>query len=219
MNKNCLIFGAGSKFGADLSNNLAKQNNNVYRVTSTPKGQSGEIEIDWQTCDFVFVEKILRGLPVIDLVVFNQNFCQTPEIIDLSINKPKSWKQGQAWVQSHFVNCVLPCQVLTSLIIDGKFTNASIALWMLSGIIYNDQDTKLLGYLNQKRLNKDIIKSASQNNSIGKFIGLDPGSLTAQNRDEKSKVLATFLTNGVPNSLFYRFNHDATLVETHDRLN
>lgn len=218
MSKTCLIFGGGSKFGADLCNSLSNKGYNVYKVTSTPMGRANEIQIDWQTCNFMFVEKMLKCLPAMDLVVFNQNFYQTPEIIDLTLTKPNSWKQGQAWIQSHFVNCVLPCQVLTSLISDGKFTNASVALWMLSGIILDDQNTKLLGYFNQKRLNKDIIKSVSQNNHIGKFIGILPGSFTELNQSLKAEVLANFLAQDIPESLYYRFNQDCTMIEPDDYL-
>lgn len=214
MNKNCLIFGGGSKFGLSLSKKLSEVGYDLYNVTSNPSDSSKDIVVDWHKCDFIFVERLLSNLPVIDLVIFNQNFCQIPEMIDLTVGKLRFWKQNQNWIQSHFINSILPCQVLSTLSLDGKFTDSSLAVWMLSKVILDDHDDKHLGYRAQKRLNKDIIKNISKNNP-GRFMGFDPGVVDPINRDLKAQTLVEYLITDMQKGLFYQFNKDYTAVIEH----
>jgi hypothetical protein len=215
MNKNFLIFGGGSKFGLKLAQEL-DLGGNVFVVSSTQGESPGRFYIDWLSCDFMSVEKILKSIPKIDIVIFNQNYCHVPETIDFSMPKPLQWKQGRHWAQAHFVNSLLPCQVLNSLIVDGKFDSTSMAVWMLSGAITNDQNT-MLGYRAQKMLNAQIVRSASRNNP-GQYVGFDPGTLSAENQLVKARLLAEFLQGPKPSSLYYEFNPDLTAVIAHEKI-
>lgn len=216
MNKNFLIFGGGSKFGLHLTNRLETAGCRVYVVSSSLPESQHRFHMDWLTCDFMSVEKILKQISQVDVVIFNQNYHHVPEIINLSMAKPLQWQQGRHWTQAHFVNNVLPCQVLNSLCVDGKFTDRSLAVWMLSGVVIEDHKN-MLGYRAQKMLNAQIIKSVREN-SAGNFIGFDPGTITTVNQIQKAQALVDFLLFKSPSESCYQFTTDLTGVVPHSML-
>lgn len=215
MNKTCLIFGGGSKFGAELVENLRNNDCRVYVVSSSENNSDDDFKIDWTTCDFMDVERLLKKIPKLDAVFFNQNFREIPETMDFNIPRPMMWKLGKNWMQAHFVNSIMPCQVLNTLIADKKFTNNSLAIWMLSGAVYKNISKSLIGYQSQKILNKEIVKSADVLNP-GKYIGFDPGKISTENSQKKSKLLADFiLKNATGDESFYQFDDEVNNIIPH----
>ena len=218
MNKNCLIFGGGSKFGLDLSHQLVDQSYTVYSVSSTPTSRLQTLLIDWKKCDLNSVDKLLECVPTVDLLIFNQNFSETTNNIDFTESRTKTWIEIQKWKQAHYVNSLLPYQVLNNLVISSKFNNTSTAVWILSMAINKTTIDSSLGYKAQKYLNKEMVRHASNDKNPGHYIGFDPGRLTSENRVQKATTLTNFLKNNDFESLYYKFDDKFQNVIVHNSL-
>jgi hypothetical protein len=142
--KNALIIGCGSLYGKDLSESLQNKSYNIYGISSTATPDLNVLTVDWNTCGIPDFEKFLRKLPCIDLIVFNQN---SPALTD-NYNKLSSvdifevWKRAKKWSQSHYVNCILPTQLLHTLVLTNKVNDRTCVAWMLSNSMFGkDQQT------------------------------------------------------------------------------
>jgi hypothetical protein len=193
--KNAFIVGCGSKFGADLLDSLQTQGFTVYGISGSEINNPNILTVDWQTCGIADIEKFLRGLPVLDLIIFNQN---SPALTDDCINLTSNisimevWRRSEQWKQSHYINCVLPLHCLHTL--NNKLTNNSIILWVLSFSMFTiDAPTD---YIGQKYQNYITMKQFAKINSQI-YLGICPGTLVDDNREKKSMTVVNFLINNI----------------------
>lgn len=218
MNKKCLLFGGGSKFGSVLSQQLAEQGYTVYSISSTANTDPHTLLIDWKNCNLKSVDQLLDHVPAIDLLIFNQNFSDTTNGINLTESKTKVWMEIHKWQQAHYVNSLLPYQVLSNLVKASKFNSNSTAVWMLSMAFNKITSDSNIGYKAQKYLNKEMVRYATQGENPGHYIGFDPGSLNYENYNQKSKTLVSFLKNNQFESMYYKFDDEFQNIITHNRL-
>jgi len=195
---NVLIVGGGSKFGAEITTILQNNSHDCYVITSNTQLQTNNILcIDWTTCGISDFEKFLRGLPDLDLIIFNQNSTSITEDY-LKLNSShifKIWQQSKQWSQSYYVNCILPMHMLHTLTETKKLTASTKIVWMLSGVIFTE--SSLIDYVGQKYQNYISMKELAKNN-IGTYIGIVPTHLSINTTT--ATVLVNFLTTELSGS-------------------
>jgi hypothetical protein len=190
--KNALVIGSGSKFGLSITDELKKLNFNVYGISGTAQNQN-TLTVDWKSCFINDFEKFLRKMPVLDIVIFNQNASALPsQFHDLgSINTIEVWKHSKQFLQSYYVNCVLPGHVLHTLSQTEKLNQDSKIIWLLSKSIFNPEHAPS-DYVGQKYQNYVTLQKLAHRNSQT-FMGVCPGKLNENLYTTKSQYLCNFL--------------------------
>ena len=153
MHKTALVIGTGKQFGAGICSSLESKGYTVYGITSNKTAdQSRNLILDWETCTITTPEAFIKNLPILDVVVFNQNFpVLTPSYTKLgSLEQIDVLRQSGKWTQAHFVNCVLPLVLLNRLHSRNKLSNTKVA-WILSLAMFKNNTT--VDYIGQKYQN------------------------------------------------------------------
>lgn len=223
--KNCLIIGCGSKFGLTLTQTLLDQNCQVYGISGSclpDHERLSVLKVDWDTCEISDIEKFVRKLPKLDLIIFNQNSAKMQsQMIKLgSLDTLTVWKQSKLWTHSHYVGSVMPIHILNSLHSCNSIDETTITTWLLSNSILSKNTASPIDYKAQKYLNAEIIRYLSLNNA-GAFIGLDPGKLTDQNYDSKAQTFIQFCFNATTSTIngkYFTFDIDNNSVIVHDTI-
>lgn len=214
-NKKTLIFGGGSKFGLELSNELHKLNHEIEIVTSSDILQSNfKIhKIDWSTLNIAGVEKLCKDLSNFNFLIFNQNYSKIDKLEDITVEKLKMWSVIQKWQQGQYINCQLPLQVCNSLLKKNKINNETKVVWILSNCININNFHSSLEYKTQKYINHEMVAYIN-NLNILKCVGLDPGSLDKNNYQIKARNFSCFLEKGFIDSKnpYYSFNDDNMVI-------
>jgi hypothetical protein len=191
--RNALLIGCGSKFGSDLAKQL-KNHYAIYNISGSIESNQQNLNVDWKTCKNQTVEKFLRGLPNIDLIIFNQNYTA---LNDSCFEFGKEhifnvWKRSVEWNQAYYVNCILPMYILHSIYDNKHLSPQSVVCWMLSGSIFETNEEAPVDYTGQKYQNYLAMKRYAANNPQ-MFIGVCIGGLEEYSRIEKSNLLVDFL--------------------------
>lgn len=199
MKKNALIFGCGSKFGLSLTEELENSKFLVHGVSSSIETDR-VLKINWDTCFINDFEKFLRSLPNIDLIIFNQNsHALTDNYWQLnSVPIFNIWKQSKQWMQSHYVNCILPTHVLHTLVNANNISSQTQIVCMLSRSMFNQRPGPM-DYYGQKYQNYINMQQFAKNNPQT-FIGVCPGSLDPDVYQLRAQQLINFLTQQNCNS-------------------
>jgi hypothetical protein len=111
-----------------------------------------------------------------------------------SVNIFEVWKRAKKWGQSHYVNCILPTQLLHTLVLTNKVNDHTCVTWMLSKSMFGQDPLIPVDYVGQKYQNYVMMKTLALNNTQI-FIGINPGKIDVTNSVKKSKDLADFLFN------------------------
>jgi len=208
MKKNALIFGCGSKFGSALRLELENLGVSVYGVSGSIETNQ-VLKVNWDTCFINDFEKFLRSLPSLDLVIFNQNSTTlTDDYWQLnSVDILNIWKQSKRWLQSYYVNCILPVHVLHTLTSTNILAPDSQIVWMLSRSMFNKHPGPV-DYYGQKYQNYIDMQQFAKNNPQT-FIGVCPGKLNSNVYQSKSHQLVNLLTQHNCNSgQFFAFDQN-----------
>lgn len=191
--KQCLILGGGSKFGKHITNKLVESGYHVRLVTSSPASWSDvknvtTIPVNWHHLAISNIREIIRDIPDLDLIFFNQNSSALSEK-NFNIGNIQS---ATSWSQSYFVACQLPFYLVHSL--KHKISHAKIG-WMLSGLIKNPVDSQIghADYIGNKFTNACILRSFSLTKQ-GCFFGIHPdGIIDNQDSIVKANNIVNFI--------------------------
>ena len=191
--KNALLLGCGSKFGSELAEQL-KNHYAIYSISGSIESNRQNLNVDWKTCKNQTVEKFLRGLPNIDLIIFNQNYTA---LNDSCFEFGKEhvfnvWKRSVEWNQAHYVNCILPMYILHTVYDNKHLPPHAVICWMLSSSIFETTENAPVDYKGQKYQNYLSMKRYAENNPHTS-IGICIGGFGQRSDSEKSKVLVDFL--------------------------
>lgn len=221
MKKNALIFGCGSKFGMSLRTELENSEFSVYGISSSI-GTDQVLKVNWNTCLIHDFEKFLRSLPNIDLIIFNQNstmltdnYWQLNSVPTLDI-----WKQSKQWLQSYYVNCILPAHVLHTLTNMHHLGSTSQIVWMLSRNMLGNHSGPV-DYYGQKYQNYINMQQFAKNNPQT-FIGVCPGNLNPDVYQSTSNKLVELLTQrnaGPESGQFFMFDQHNKTFKLHKETN
>ena len=173
---NELYIGTGKRFARELIANRRRLGHRVYCIS----GQDGEdtFQVDWHTITAADIHKIIRKLPDLDLVVFNQNASSLSAACFEHNQYPTLdlWRQVDHWQQSYFVSCQLPFALIHGL--GNKLNQHSHIAWVLSSMITDHKhDEQYADYIAYKYQNYMIMKNFAHNHA-GCFFGIDPGQIT-----------------------------------------
>jgi len=181
MNKEILIIGGGSKFGASVTHTLLELGYEVNLITGSTVQEHprlNQIKINWNTLTVASLKNYLENLNEQKLVFFNQNSsalsvdCYTKNHYDTS----NLWKQQKHWSQSYFISCILPFHIIHTL--QDRCNIDTRIIWMLSNLIYKHhaQFLQYGDYIGNKTTNHILMKNFSINHSSC-FFGLNPDDL------------------------------------------
>ena len=207
-----LIFGGGSKFGLQLSNEMKNLECDVEIITSTDvQDNSFKVhKVDWLTLDRSSTEKLCKEFTDVDTIIFNQNYSEINGLENVSSNKLEMMNNMKKWNQGIFINCELPLQVCNSLYLRKCFTNKPKVIWMLSDAI-NDSKFPNLEYKIQKYINHEMVDYINNLNII-KCIGFNPGTMDDENYYAKAHSLADVLTRDPLKDTYYSFDDDLMVI-------
>jgi GDP-D-mannose dehydratase len=207
--KNALIFACGGKLGKSISQTLTNRGFTVYGASSTIQNIN-TLSVDWHHCFINHFEKFLGQLPKLDLVIFNQNSnALTNDVYGLgSTSILNIWKQSKQWMQSHYVNNILPVHVLHSMANLNIIDQHSKIVWILSRSMFNTYPSPV-DYVGQKYQNYVTLQKLAKHNPQT-FLGVCPGQLTDEVYDTRSHCLIDLVTApDIINGAFYEFDQPA----------
>lgn len=187
---NALLVGWGSEFGQALRDALQKS----YTVYTIGSDTQSNLCVDWKTVSQATLEKQLRRLPKMDLIIFNQNGTSLNHADFVTKNSISAlWKLEKSWMQTHFTSCILPYHIVNSLDIDN-----TTVVFVLSSMLYNHElETHMFGladYSANKYQNYVTMKSFSKWHGKGCFLGVTPVKLNSSNKKTVSEQLVNTLT-------------------------
>jgi hypothetical protein len=175
--KQCLILGGGSKFGSYLTKKFIEHGYHVRLVTGNPVPWADTdnvttIPVNWGEISVTNIKDIIRNIPSLDVVFFNQN----SSALNLENFKIGNLQNVSSWQQNYFAACQLPFYLIHSL--KHKISHAKIG-WMLSNLIRHPIDNQVgyADYIGNKFTNACIMKSFSLQ-STGCFFGIHPDGIT-----------------------------------------
>jgi hypothetical protein len=173
---NELYIGTGKRFAQELIADRRARGSRVFCI-SAQDGQD-TFQVNWSTVTAADIHKIIRKLPSLDVVLFNQNASS------LSAGGFKSdcyptldlWRQVDHWQQSYFVSCQLPFYLIHSSA--NKISPNTKIGWMLSELVNSPVNSQVgyADYIGYKFTNTCIMRSFSLNFPAC-FFGIIPGSL------------------------------------------
>lgn len=189
--QNALIFGGGSKWGAEFVRLLSKKNYAVDLITGSDftGNHVNTFKISWFDLNHNKIKEIIDSNKSYDLIFFNQNSGGAPN--DHFLN-PGNEIDINSWNYNFWLDCQLPYFVIHHL---SKSINSETKIgWMLTGLITN-QEKKLFqysGYSGNKSFNLHILRGFSQFHQ-GIFFGINPWSLSAENYEKDSKNILSII--------------------------
>ena len=186
--KQCLITGAGTRFGRELTLKLLDAGYYVHLVTSAGKDWNSVenlsvIDVDWHNIDIKQLKSLLPKTDHLDLIFFNHNASSLSE----SKFKKSSIQNPQDWQHSYFVSCQLPYYLIHAL--NNKITSHTKIAWMLSQLIHTVQDNHVgyADYIGNKFTNACIMRSFSRTYPAC-FFGIHPDGGLETKSDFKEKA-------------------------------
>lgn len=186
---NELYIGTGKRFAQELIADRRARGNRVFCISSQEAEDT--FLVDWLTVTAADVHKIIRKLPALDVVLFNQN-ASSLSAASFEPNQYPTldlWRQVDHWEQSYFVSCQLPFAIIHGL--GSKLNEQSRIAWTLSSMITDHtHDEQYADYIAYKYQNYMIMKNFAHNHP-GCFFGIDPGQITkgiATDADFATKV-------------------------------
>lgn len=193
--KKCLILGGGSKFGSYITKEFIKSGYHVILVTSNPDSWMDvenitTIPVNWNQMSVTNIKEIIRNIPNLDVIFFNQN----SSALSADNFKIGNIQSISSWQQSYFVACQLPFYLIHSL--KHKISHAKIG-WMLSNLIKHPVDSQVgyADYIGNKFTNACILKAFSLT-SPGCFFGIHPdGIIDDQDSITKASSIVNFINH------------------------
>ena len=192
--KTCLITGGGSKFGAQLTEQLLAHDYHVYLVTSNPDAWTRMnhvtvIPVDWKKLQLANIRQCIPNLQHVDLVFFNHNASALSE----SKFKKSTVQNPQDWQQSYFVACQFPFYLVHAL---GSRIDADTKIgWMLSELIVQPKLNHVgyADYVGNKFTNACIMKSFAMNFPAC-FFGIHPDGGLSNQLDNKAQDIVQLIS-------------------------
>jgi hypothetical protein len=195
--KQCLITGAGTRFGRELTFKLLDAGYYVHLVTSAGKDwrlieNLSVIDVDWHSIDIKDLKLLLPQTDHLDLMFFNHNASSLSEskFKKSSIHRPRDWQH------SYFVACQLPYYLIH--VLNNKITPNTKIAWMLSQLIktVTDDQVGYADYIGNKFTNACIMRSFSLMYPAC-FFGVHPDGELNNNLDfkEKAQDIVTLIDN------------------------
>ena len=173
---NELYIGTGKRFARDLVADRRARGHRVFCISSHEGLDT--FCINWSTVTAADLHKIIRKLPNLDTVLFNQN-ASSLSAASFEADRYATldlWRQADHWQQSYFVSCQLPFVMIHSL--GSKINQHSRIAWTLSSMITDhSHDQQYADYIAYKYQNYMIMKNFAHDHS-GCFFGIDPGQIT-----------------------------------------
>lgn len=216
--KQCLILGGGSKFGSYLTQKFIDYEYHVRLVTSNSDSWSNinnvtTIPVNWKEISIANIKDIIRNIPELDVVFFNQN----SSALDLSNFKIGNLQNVLSWQQNYFVACQLPFYLIHSL--KHKISHAKIG-WMLSNLISHPicDQVGYADYIGNKFTNACIMKSFSLH-SNGCFFGMHPDGINdSYDSVAKADSIVHFIDRSTISDLNgHIFSHSGTKLNLFDQ--
>jgi hypothetical protein len=195
--KQCLITGAGTRFGRELTLRLLDSGYHVHLVTSAGKDWSSMknvsvIDVDWHKIEIKNLKSLLPNTDQLDLIFFNHN---SSALSEMKFEK-SSIQSVQHWQYSYFVACQLPYYLIHSL--KRQIHSDTKIGWMLSHLIKHVEDTEVghADYIGNKFTNACIMRAFSRSYPAC-FFGLHPDvNLIAQaDFEENAQDIVELLDN------------------------
>jgi NAD(P)-dependent dehydrogenase (short-subunit alcohol dehydrogenase family) len=218
--KQCLITGAGTRFGRELTCKLLDAGYHVHLVTSAGKEWKSVknlsvIDVDWNNIDIKNLKSLLPKInDQLDLIFFNHNASSLSEkkFKKSAVQNPKDWQH------SYFVACQMPYYLIHAL--KNKITPQTKIGWMLSQLIKTVQDNQVgyADYIGNKFTNACIMRSFSRSYPAC-FFGMHPdGELeTTYDFKEKAQNIVTLIDNKSCQELNgYIFSTQGTLLNIYE---
>ena len=191
--KTCVITGGGSKFGAQLTEQLTLHNYHVYLVTGNPdpwrsNPQVTVIPVDWRTLQMIDVRRCIPDVGQVDLVFFNHN----ASALNQSRFKKSTIQNPQDWQHSYFVACQFPFYLIHAL--GNRITADTKIGWMLSELIATPSDDHVgyADYIGNKFTNACIMRSFALNYPAC-FFGIHPDGGLDNQVDKKSQDIVQLI--------------------------
>jgi NAD(P)-dependent dehydrogenase (short-subunit alcohol dehydrogenase family) len=185
--KQCVLTGGGSKFGAQLTEELVNSGYHVHLITSNGNNYRNRdnitvVDVNWHTLDMAAIRNCIPDVSHIDLIFFNHN----ASALDQSRFEPNALQNPKHWQQSYFVACQFPYYYINTL--SKKLTDQSKVGWMLSVLIKHPVESQVgfADYIGNKTTNACIMKSLAQSRNSC-FFGLHPDGGVESNAVEKAQ--------------------------------
>lgn len=172
--KNVLLFGCGSKWGAEFTKTIADANYNVDLITGSDftYNRVSTHKINWFTSNLEIVSNLLLPLQKkqYDIIFFNQNSGGGPNEQAFA---PGNLFPIDQWNVQNWINCQLPYAVI-KLLSNSIHEKTKIG-WMITGLVDGkDKDLwKYAGYASVKTTNIHIMRGFA-NQHKGIFFAFDP---------------------------------------------
>lgn len=186
--KQCLITGAGTRFGRDLTLKLLDAGYYVHLITSAGKDWTAiqnvtVIDVDWHKIDIKNLKSLFPDTDRLDLIFFNHNSSALSE----TKFKKSAVQSIQDWQHSYFVACQLPYYFIHSL--KRQIHSDTKIGWMLSQLIKTVQDNEVgyADYIGNKFTNACIMRSFSRVYPAC-FFGIHPDGELESQMDFKEKA-------------------------------
>ena len=184
--KQCLITGAGTRFGREMTLRLLDAGYHVHLMTSAGKDWNSMknvsvIDVDWHKIEIKNLKSLLPNTDQLDLIFFNHN---SSALSEMKFEK-SSIQRVQDWQHSYFVACQLP-YYLIHLLKRQIHSDTKIG-WMLSHLIKHVEDRQIghADYIGNKFINACIMRAFSRSYPAC-FFGMYPvGDLITQSDFEE----------------------------------
>jgi hypothetical protein len=196
--RNALVIGCGKKFAQSITDDLASLDYSIYGISSKNFDNNNYLHVDWETCSIFYLEKFIKSLPKLEIIIFNQNYPALGDSTDHLGSESVEFylKQSKKWMQAHYVNCILPYQMLQSLTVNDKLFDDTTVCWMLSRSALSLKLSTSLDYSGQKYQNYITMKQLAMHNSQT-FLGFCPTHLDDDDSQilNQARSLVNLLTN------------------------
>ena len=186
--KQCLITGAGTRFGRELTLKLLDAGYHVHLVTSAGKDWNSVknvsvIDVDWHKIEIKNLKSLWPNTGQLDLIFFNHN---SSALSEMKFEK-SSVQNVQDWQHSYFVACQLPYYLIHSL--KRKIHSDTKIGWMLSHLIKHVEDAWVghADYMGNKFTSACIMRAFSRSYPAC-FFGLHPDGDLITELDFKEKA-------------------------------
>jgi len=172
--KNVLLFGCGSKWGAEFTKTIADAGYNIDLVTGSDFDYKNvtTYKIDWFGSSLQSLQELLDPLKdkQYDIIFFNQNTGGGPN--------DQAYAPGDIfpidhWNIQNWINCQLPYAVVKML--NNSIHKTTKVGWMITGLVDGkDKDLwRYAGYASVKSTNVHIMRGFA-NQHCGIFFAMDP---------------------------------------------
>jgi hypothetical protein len=184
--KRALVFGGGSKFGANISLELSNRGYIVDAITSSDLQHHNVniIKVIWKDFDYTNLTDLLDKLKVnnYDLIIFNQNSKLGPA--DASLFQPGELRCPYPvtdWSRGIWTDGQLPYYVVSYL--NELICSDTKVVWMLTGLINPFASLSLERHVAYRciKMTSYYIMQAFSKNRPGIFFGIDPGHIDGVN--------------------------------------